>query len=172
MLRLCVLLFILCTIQGPLLSHKTTPTKGTRRKNKHMVQHIGKKAVRVANPAHFFQRADVRHCSCYQIRGNHCLPASNLRDRVSASTLASDSDISLERYPQTIQSHHLSQLSHLHRRGTFPLLRELQDSKALQSTHGCCCAPLPQSRKEYAEAGTAGWASASDKYNESHPSNQ
>lgn len=120
-----------------------------------------------AKPRHW-----VQHPGPTKGNGNHCLPASNLRDRVSASTLASGSDISLEHYPQTMWSHHLSQLSHLHRRGTFPLLRELQDSKALQSTHGCCCAPLPQSRKEYAEAGTAGWASASDKYNESHPSNQ
>lgn len=40
---------------------------------------------------------------------------------------------------------------------------EMKVSKSLWSTHGCRYAPLAQSRKEDAEAGTAGWASASDK---------
>lgn len=105
--------------------------------------------------------------------GNHSLPMSNLRGKVSAS--ASGSAISSAHYPKTMRSHHLSQLSLLHRRGAFPRLCELLEvkgSKASPSTYGCSCAPLAQSRKEDAEAGTAGRSSASDKYNKSRPSNQ
>lgn len=92
-----------------------------------------------------------------------------------ARASASGSAISSAHYPKTMRSHHLSQLSLLHRRGAFPRLCELLEvkgSKASPSTYGCSCAPLAQSRKEDAEAGTAGRSSASDKYNKSRPSNQ
>lgn len=54
-MRLCVLLFIPWPVQGPLLSHKTVPRKGTRQGNKSTVQHVGKEVARAACSGDFFQ---------------------------------------------------------------------------------------------------------------------
>lgn len=88
------------------------------------------------------------------------------------SALAAGSAISSAHHPKATRSH---RLSHSCRKGTCPTPRESlgdKGSRAVLSTHGCCCAPLAQSRREDAEAGTAGQAGTSDKYNKSRPSNQ